>query len=210
MNITIYIVEDHQLVSDAWMSLLKQIKDFTIVGRTDNAEDALRDIIELVPDIVLMDINIVGGSGIEVTSKISELLLRTRVIGLSIHDDIAFVKYFFLNGASGYLSKNTSKKELELAIREVYRGETFVSKDIKDKQFFNTIDSDTELPQKELTIKEIEIIKLIAQGFKYQEIADKLSISKRTVDAHRSNILKKLNVPNAAQLSTYAKNKGYT
>lgn len=208
LKINIYIVEDHQLIADAWISLLNQIEDFNICGHSDNAEDALNGVIDTRPDIVLMDINIKGGSGLDVTTEINDKLPKTRVIGLSIHDDIAFVKKFFQNGARGYLSKNTSKAELELAIRDVFRGETYVSKEIKDKQFFNNL-SGGENAQKELTSKEIEVTTLIAQGLTSQQIADKLFVSRRTIDAHRHNILKKLNIPNAAQLSSYAKDKGY-
>lgn len=208
-TISIYIVEDHQLIVDAWVSLLKQIDDFEVVGNSDNSDEAIEGILSLRPDIVLMDINIKGGSGIDVAAIVNDKLPKTRVIGLSIHDDMAFVKRFFQNGARGYLSKNTTKEELEAAIRSVYDGDTYVCKEIKDKQFFNNLSGGDDSSQKELTAKEIEITTLIAQGLTSRQIADKLFVSRRTVDAHRHNILKKLNLANAALLSAYAKDKGY-
>lgn len=208
-QITIYIVEDHQLIVQAWISLLSEASNMHVVGHGDNPIDVEEQILNLRPDIVLMDINIKGGSGIDVTKSITEKLPKTRVIGLSIHDDIAFVKRFFQNGAKGYLSKNVSKEELVFAIESVYNDETYVCKEIKDKQFFTNLNADDQETQKELTLKEIEITTLIAQGFTSQQIADQLFVSRRTIDAHRHNIFKKLNIPNAAYLSAYAKEKGY-
>lgn len=208
-KIRIFIVEDHKLIADAWTSLLGRVSDFEVCGQEGEAYLAEAAILELRPDIVLMDMNLKNGNGLDVCQTITNQLPKTRVIGLSIHDEMAFVKQFFQSGALGYLSKNVTHEELELAVRTVQKGTTYVCKEITDKQFFNLLESNGENTQKELTNKEIEITKLIAQGLTSQDIAEKLFVSKRTVEAHRHNILKKLNIHNAAQLTSYAKEKGY-
>jgi len=156
-----------------------------------------------------MDINLGAGSGFDATEKINNSLPKTRVIGLSLHDDITYVKKFLSIGAKGYLTKNTSKSELIDAIHTVHRGEIFIASDIKDRYFTSLLNVDSSESKKELTMKEIEIVKLIATGMSSKEIADKLFISHRTVETHRHNILKKLEMSNAAQLSSWAKDKGY-
>lgn len=208
-KISIFIVEDHKLIADAWSSLLHRIEDFEVCGQEGDAQFAEQAILSHRPDIVLMDMNLKNGNGLEVCRNITNQLPKTRVIGLSIHDEMAFVKQFFQAGAVGYLSKNVTQEELETAIRTAYSGNTYVCKEITDKQFFNMLEKDNSESQKELTNKEIEVIKLIAQGLTSQQIADQQFISRRTVEAHRHNILKKLNLHNAAQLSSYAKEKGY-
>ena len=112
-------------------------------------------------------------------------------------------------GAKGYLTKNTNKGELISAIHAVYGGEIFIASDIKDRYFTSLLNVNNTENKKELTIKEIEIVKLISQGYTSKDIADKLFVSPRTIETHRHNILKKLGLPNAAQLSSWAKDKGY-
>ena len=141
-------------------------------------------------------------------TKILDSLPKTRVIGLSLHDDITYVKKFLSLGAKGYLTKNTNKSELINAIHSVWKGELFIAAEIKDRYFASLLNVD-ESEKKELTMKEIEIVKLIAQGLTSKEIGDKLFVSHRTIETHRHNILKKLDLPNAAQLSSWAKDKGY-
>jgi DNA-binding NarL/FixJ family response regulator len=119
------------------------------------------------------------------------------------------VKKFLSKGAKGYLTKNTTKGELIEAIQKVHAGEVYIANEIKDRYFNSLLDVDNSESKKELNLKEIDIVKLIATGLTSKEIGDKLFISPRTVETHRHNILKKLNIPNAAQLSSWAKDKGY-
>ncbi len=207
--IKVLIVDDHKLISEAWTSLLKDAPGISVIGNADNENDAFDKAILLRPDIILMDINLGQGSGIEATIKINDALPKTKVIGLSLHDDITYVKKFLAVGAKGYLTKNTNKSELISAIHEVNQGNLFIGKEIKDRYFTSLLNMDTETSQKELTMKEIEIVKLIANGLTSKEIGVKLFLSPRTIEKHRHNILKKLSLPNAAQLSSWAKDKGY-
>lgn len=208
-NIKVLIVDDHKLISEAWSSLLKDAPAIVVVGTADNEQGAYDSALSLRPDIILMDINLGSGSGIDAAVKINNSLPKSRVIGLSLHDDITYVKKFLSIGAKGYLTKNTTKSELIAAIHAVFNGEVYIALDIKDRYFTDLLNVNNSAAKKELTLKEIEIVKLIAQGHTSKDIADKLFISARTVETHRHNILKKLSLPNAAQLSSWAKDKGY-
>ena len=207
--IKVLIVDDHKLIGQAWSSLLKDAPNIQVVGLAENEEDAFSMAHAYKPDVVLMDINLGEGSGFTVTEKINDSMPKTRVIWLSPHDDITYVKKFLSIGAKGYLTKNTNKTELIEAIHGVYKGETIIGSDIKDRYFTSLLNVKSGDTKKELTMKEIEIVKLISKGFTSKEIAEKLFISHRTVETHRHNILKKLDMPNAAQLSSWAKEKGY-
>ncbi|MFM1893116.1 MAG: response regulator [Flavobacteriales bacterium] len=206
--IKVLIVDDHKLISEAWSSLLKDAPQIGVCGTADSEESAFDQAIIHKPDIVLMDINLGSGSGLSAATKILDSLPKVRVIGLSLHDDITYVKKFLSLGAKGYLTKNTNKSELINAIHAVYKGELFIAAEIKDRYFASLLNVD-ESEKKELTMKEIEIVKLISQGLTSKEIGDKLFVSHRTIETHRHNILKKLDLPNAAQLSSWAKDKGY-
>lgn len=207
--IKVLIVDDHKLIGQAWSSLLNDAPNIKVVGLAENEDDAYSMAHAHKPDVVLMDINLGEGSGFNVTEKINDSMPKTRVIGLSLHDDITYVKKFLSIGAKGYLTKNTNKTELIDAIHNVYKGETFIGSDIKDRYFTSLLNVKSGDTKKELTMKEIEIVKLISKGFTSKEIAEQLFISHRTVETHRHNILKKLEMPNAAQLSSWAKEKGY-
>lgn len=207
--IKVLIVDDHRLISEAWSSLLKDAPDIQVCGLADSEETAFSQSMVYKPDIVLMDINLGAGSGLNAAQKIFDSLPKTRVIGLSLHDDITYVKKFLSIGAKGYLTKNTTKSELIKAIHAVYKGEVFIAAEIKDRYFTSLLNVD-DSEKKELTMKEIEIVKLISKGLTSKDIADQLFVSPRTVETHRHNILKKLDLPNAAQLSSWAKDKGYT
>jgi DNA-binding NarL/FixJ family response regulator len=207
--ITVLIVDDHQLISEAWSSLLENAPGIQVIGTAQSAKSAFEFALEHKPSIVLMDINLKDSNGFEATDLIYNSLAKTKIIGLSLHDDITLVKRFLSLGAKGYLTKNTTKSELIEAILKVSAGEIYIANEIKDRYFHSIMQLEQKTPSKELTAKEIEIIKLIAEGLTSKEIAEQLFISHRTVETHRHNILKKLGLPNAALLSSWAKQKGY-
>lgn len=208
-EIKVLIVEDHKLIAEAWSSLLENAHGIRVIGTADTATDAFDFCMQHKPDIVLMDINLKDSSGLDAAEKINNNLAKTRVIGLSLHNDISYVKKFLSIGAKGYLTKNTNKTELIDAIRKVQDGEVYIAMEIKDRYFTSLLDVNNNEAKKELTFKEIEIVKLISQGLTSKEIGEKIFISSRTVETHRHNILKKLGIPNAAQLSSWAAEKGY-
>jgi DNA-binding NarL/FixJ family response regulator len=209
--IKILIVEDHKLITQAWKMILESQENFKVIAEADNAKDAYELCIGYRPDIVLMDINLKESNGIDATATITNSLPKTKIIGLSLHSDISIVKRLISVGAKGYLSKNCDRSEMIEAIHKVFAGEIYIAAEIKDRYFSSMmqVQSENAEAKKELTTKEIEIIKLISTGMTSKEIGDKLFISSRTVDTHRHNILKKLDIPNAAQLSRWAIEKGY-
>ena len=207
-TIKVLIIDDHKLIAEAWTSILQTVEGINVIGTTDNAKDAFEMCLNFKPDIVLMDINLKGSSGLDATAEINNSLPKSRVIGLSMHDDISYVKKFLNLGARGYLTKNTSKSELIQAIMTVHGGDIYIANELKDRYFTSLLNLDKQ-SSKDLTLKEIEIVTLISKGLTSKEIAEKIHISPRTVETHRHNILKKLQIPNAAQLSSWAKEKGY-
>ena len=207
-QIKVLLVDDHNLVTEAWTALLSQTPGLLVLGSTDNAESAVAMCLEHRPDVVLMDINLNGCSGLDATEKICNILPKTKVIGLSLHDNVSIVKRIISLGALGYVSKNATKRELVEAIKCVHAGEKYIAESIKNKFFSDMVFKEVDESNKELTFKEIEIVKLIADGLTSKDIATKIFISPRTVDTHRHNILKKLKLQNAAQLSSWARENG--
>lgn len=207
-NISILLVDDHNLIVEAWRMILENVPGYEICASTDNAAKAIELAILHRPDIVFMDININGGSGFDSTFEITNTLPKTKVIGLSLHSDLTIVKKIISMGARGYVTKNSSKEELILAVRSVHEGELFICNEIKNRHIELVLNND-ENKAVELTLKEISIIKLIAEGKTSKQIAENLFVSSRTIETHRYNIFKKTGVPNSMQLTSWAKDKGY-
>lgn len=210
-KIKIVLVDDHNLVTEAWSALMSLEENLSIVGTANSADTALQVCLDVLPDIVLMDINLKDSNGLDATEMICNRIAKINVIGLSLHNDVSVVKKLISKGARGYLSKNASKAELIEAINSVMMGSIYLGKNVRDKLFLETFtpENDTSSANKGLTLKEIEIVKNIANGLTSKLIAEKLYVSVRTIETHRHNILKKLSLQNAAQLSSWARERGY-
>ncbi len=208
-EIKVMVVDDHALIREAWVAMLSAAPGIVVVAKTDNADEAFLFANNLRPDIVLMDINLKGSNGFEAAERIYNSVPKVRIIGLTLHDEINYVKKFLSVGGKGYLTKNITREELVNAVHAVYNGETYIANEIKDRYFASLLHVENEDNKKELTLKEIEVVKLISTGLTSKEIADKLFLSPRTVETHRHNILKKLGFSNAAQLTGWAADKGY-
>jgi DNA-binding NarL/FixJ family response regulator len=198
--IKILIADDHKLIRETWTYILNRDSRFKVVGSCSNSEEAVRMTEEIHPNVVLMDINMVPFSGIEATRQIRELSPETRVIGVTMHSQPAFAKKMLQFGASGYVTKNSSREEMVTAILEVSKGNKFVCEEIKDLLADNTEDQATNTAVNTLTEREMDVINLIRQGNSSKDISTKLEISIKTVEVHRHNILKKLKLKNAASL----------
>jgi len=208
-KIRIILVDDHKLVTEAWTALLSLDENLSVVGAANSAEAALDLCLSLMPDVVLMDVNLHDSNGMDATEMICNRIAKIKVIGLSLHDDIAIVKGLMSKGARGYLSKNSSRAELIHAINSVMSGSIYLGENIRDKLFNETFVAKNEDSIKELTLKEIEIVKSIANGLTSKQMAENLFVSVRTIETHRHNILKKLKLQNAAQLSSWSRDHGY-
>lgn len=202
VSIKILIADDHQIVREGIKNMLVEIEDFIVVGEAENGKDAIEKIKALSPDIVIIDISMPVMTGIEAIKIIKETLPRVKTLVLTIHTEIEYIEQIFKSGATGCLHKNAGKKEFETAIRAIAKGENYfssiMSKILVEKHFFDKTNSNP------LTKREQEILKWIAEELSNQEIADKLFISVRTVETHRKNMMKKLNVNNTVALIKYA------
>ena len=199
--IKILIADDHKLIRETWTYILNRDSRFKVVASCSNSEDAVKMTEEIHPNVVLMDINMVPFSGIEATRQIRAISPETRVIGVTMHSQPAFAKKMLQFGASGYVTKNSSREEMVTAILEVSKGNQFLCEEIKDLIAENTVeDQATNTAVHTLTEREMDVINLIRQGSSSKDISLKLEISIKTVEVHRHNILKKLKLKNAASL----------
>jgi DNA-binding NarL/FixJ family response regulator len=208
----VFIVEDHTLLRAGLRSLLMQDQDLEIVGEADNGRDAIRAIGTLVPNLVLMDISMPGMNGIEAMLDIKRRNPEIRILILTIHKAEEYIHESLRAGADGYILKDATQDELRVAIRSVLGGKTYLSPDISGKVingFLGTGKTSGSASNWDtLTHREREVLKLIAEGHPNKYIADYLCLSIKTVEKHRSNLMKKLDLHNASTLTSYAIEKG--
>ena len=204
-RIKVLLVDDHQIIIDGLKSLLNNSDEISIAAEANNGREALRilDILEI--DVVLMDIDMPVMNGIDALKEIGKQSFGVKVIILSMHNEAGMIKSLIEIGAKGYLLKSCAQSELIEAIRKVASGQSYFSTEVT-LSLLNPTQSNQ--PTELLTERETEIIKLIAEGFSNKEIGSKLFISHRTVDTHRTNLMKKLDVSNIAGLISYAIRNG--
>lgn len=200
------IVDDHQLVIDGIKSLLEENKEIEIIGEANDGKQLLSKTKFMDADVILMDVEMKEMGGYETTK---ELLLKNKnlkVLALTMHNEVSVIKKMLEAGASGYILKNSDKEELISAIKKVADGKQHFSSEITFALLNEEEESDEKKPHSktDLTDREIEILKLIAEGLTNTEVGEKLFISPRTVDTHRTNIMKKIGVNNVAGLIRYA------
>jgi DNA-binding NarL/FixJ family response regulator len=201
--INILIADDHKLIRETWTIILNRDSRFKVIGSCSNSEDAVKMTGDLHPDVVLMDINMLPFSGIEATRQIREISPDTRIIGVTMHSQPAYAKKMLQLGASGYVTKNSSKEEMINAILQVSEGNKFICDEIKELISEASEDSAVVEAVNTLTEREMDVINLIKNGNSSKDISIKLQISIKTVEVHRHNILKKLKLKNAAALIHY-------
>lgn len=208
----IFIVEDHTLFRAGLRALLSQDPDIEIVGEADNGRDAIRDIGALKPHMVLMDLSMPGMNGIEAMQDIKRRNPDTRVLVLTIHKTDEYIHESLRAGADGYILKDATHDELRVAIRSVLNGKTYLSPDISGKVIHGYLgtgnNTNVGSTWDTLTHREREVLKLVAEGHSNKHIADYLCLSIKTVEKHRSNLMKKLDLHNASTLTSYAIEKG--
>lgn len=196
--IKVVITDDHKLFRMGLAELLKKQKDIDVVAEISNGTEFLQFLSKNEADIVLLDINMPDLDGFEVLEKLNDIENFIKPIIISMHDDGNYIAKCAKNGAYGYLLKNTDEQELVKAIRIVAKGKKYFSHMISEKMINFMSLQHTSL--KKLSNKESEVLLLISKGLTTKEIASKLFVSSRTIETHRSNILKKLEVKNTASL----------
>jgi DNA-binding NarL/FixJ family response regulator len=201
------IADDHTLLRDGVRRVLEEATDFSVVGEAADAGEALKQVIEHRPDIVLLDISMPGMSSFEAAKLIEEHCAGTRIVYLTMHEDQEYLTQALRSGASGYLLKDTPAPHLLHALREVHRGQRSLSprilrqiEDTSDERYPGRVRPDRAT----LTPREREVMKLLAEGQTVRQAAGQLGVSVKTVEAHKFNLMRKLDIHNKAQLVTVA------
>ncbi len=211
-RITVLLVDDHRLLREGIKSLLEKAPDIEVVGEASEGGEAVAKAQQLCPDIVLMDITMPGMNGLEATRQIKALRPATKVLILSMHESNQYISQFLRSGASGYVLKDSAASELVGAIHVVHQGDAFLYPSIARKlleEYLQKAQAGEETDSYDgLTSREREILKMIAEGKSNKEIADVLSLSIRTVHAHRANLMGKLHMHDRTELVRYAIRKG--
>ena len=199
--ITVVIADDHVIFRQGLLKLLTAAEDIEVVADTGSPDEALRLIIEKIPDVAILDISMPVLSGIELLKELQRKKIRTKIVFLTMHNDPLTAKKAIQSNAAGYVLKDDAFEDLLYAVRAVATGGTFISPSISDKLLRRKADDGED---RLLTGREREILRLIALGSTNKKIADALSISVKTVETHRTRILQKLDAHTAADLVRYA------
>ena len=199
----VLLAEDHTLVRAGLRALLDGMPNIEVVGEAEHGGEALALAAQLRPDVVVMDLSMPILNGIEATRRAVKLRPRPRILVLSMHDDTEYVRQALNAGASGYLLKSAAVRELELALAAVVRGEVWISPAIA-RSVVDDFTRRTPPQGEELTPRQREILQLVAEGHTTKQIAKRLHIGVKTVDAHRAQIMERLDIHNIAGLVRYA------
>lgn len=215
-TIKIMLVDDHDMVREGLKALLSVQPDIEIVGMARSGEEAIDLVAQLQPDVILMDITMEGMTGLEATRRIKESCDDVKVLALTIHEGADYFFAMLQAGASGYMPKRAASEDLIQAIRVIAKGDVYLHHSVAGalvQDFLHGHDphqaeEEQETPIKKLTAREREVLMLIGEGLRNQDIAEQLNISPKTVSRHRENILRKLNLQTRADLIRYALETG--
>jgi two-component system response regulator NreC len=207
-KIRVLIVDDHALVRDGIRALLALVADVEVVGEAANGVEALENVRELSPDVVLMDLSMPIMNGLEATRRIRKEFPRTQVIAVTQYDDSEYVIPVIEAGACGYITKMVAFSELASAIHAASRGDSFLSPSaatvLVDEYQQKTTGGKEKDSYQQLTDREREVLKMVAEGHTIREIADMLVVSPKTVEWYKANLMKKLNLHSKTDLIKFA------
>jgi DNA-binding NarL/FixJ family response regulator len=207
-RIRVLLADDHAVVREGLRHVLSACEDMLVVGEAEDGHQALNLTLQLAPDVLVLDIGMPGMDGISVTKRLRQHPNGTKVLILTVYENEEYLVPVLKAGASGYVPKRAAAADLVTAIRTVYLGDTYlhpsVTKSLVHDYLKLAEKSDVEGERDGLTAREIEILRLIAEGHTSREIADRLYLSVKTVQAHRTNIMQKLGVHDVASLVRYA------
>ena len=207
MGINVLIADDHAIVRAGLRILITSEKDLVLVGEATGGIEALEKVTQLSPDVLVLDISMPDLDGISVIRKLKEDGSPCAILVLTVHEDEAILKEAIRLGAGGYIIKHAAESELIAAIRSVFHGDLYVHPTL----IRSLVQSTPRQPVKTagqdelLTSREVEVLKLIVQGYTNKQVADELSISVRTVEGHRANLTEKLGMRNRVDLLRYAR-----
>jgi two-component system response regulator NreC len=210
MPIRILITDDHGVIRAGLRALLSGLPEIEVVGEAVDGRETLRKAVELNPDIVIMDLSMPGMGGVEATAQLAKLAPNVRVLILTVHEEESLLKEVIRAGAAGYIIKRAVEDELIHAVRVVARGDMYVHPSMT-RALFSPPPSSTESKGFEvetLTVREIEVLQLLAKGYTNRQIAEQLGISPRTAEGHRANLSSKLGLHSRVELVDYAQQHG--
>lgn len=213
MKIRVLLADDHKLFREGLCALLNTQSDIEVVGEAEDGYQVLKMIQDIFPDVTVIDVAMPGLSGIETARRITHNYPQIKIIALSMYSDRRLVAGMLGAGALGYLLKDCAFDEVAKAIRTVNANQTYLCPVILDtvvKNYFHNIGKSDPLILNTLTDRECEILQLIAEGITTKEIASNLYISVKTVETHRQQIMRKLNIYSIAELTKYAIREGLT
>ena len=208
----ILIAEDHALLREGLRSLLASDPEIEVAGEAENGREAIKLTGVLLPSLVLMDLSMPGINGTEAITEIKRRYPATKILALTVHKAEEYIRETLKAGADGYVLKDASFAELIIAVKNVLNGKTYLSPDVSEIVVSGYLGgSKTEgdgSSWNSITHREREVLKLVAEGYSNKHIADYLCVSVKTVEKHRSNLMKKLDLHNAAALTAFAMEKG--
>jgi len=211
-NVRIVLADDHTILREGLRALLSADPDFEIIGEAGDGREAVRCVEKLGPDLLLMDLSMPRMSGMDAISEIKKRYPQTKIIALTVHKTEEYLLSTLQAGVDGYVLKDATHDELVMAIHNVMAGKRYLSPGISEKVIEGYLDGKEDSlaasSWQKLSQREREVLKLIAEGYKNKEIAEDLCISLKTVEKHRANLMKKLDLHNAAVLTVYAVEKG--
>ncbi len=211
-KLRIVLADDHTILREGLRALLSADPNFEIVGEAGNGREAVRCVEKLGPDLLLMDLSMPRMSGMDAISEIKKRYPETKIIALTVHKTEEYLLSTLQAGVDGYVLKDATHDELVMAIHNVAAGKPYLSPGISDKVIEGYLEgkesSLSVSSWQRLSQREREVLKLIAEGYKNKEIAEDLCISLKTVEKHRANLMKKLDLHNAAGLTVYAMKRG--
>jgi DNA-binding NarL/FixJ family response regulator len=208
-KISIIIVDDHKLIRQTWSYFLNADPRFIVVAEAGSSEEALILFSQQQPDVVILDINLPGMSGLDVVPLIRVNSPNSKILGVSMHIQPVYAKKMMQQGACGYVTKTSTTGEMFKAIETIVNGKTYVCDEIKNSITNQAMsDEDVTHGMKSLSAREIEIIQHIKSGASSKDIAQSLFISIKTVEVHRYNILRKLSLKNSASLVNFINSQG--
>jgi DNA-binding NarL/FixJ family response regulator len=206
---SVLIAEDHALLRAGMCALLASEPNLEVVADVGTGEEAVRFACSLNPDVVLMDLNMPGRGGLHAIAEICRRAPATKILVITMHKTDEYIQEALRSGASGYILKESGHDELRTAIRTVLGGRTYLSPEVSARMVSNLISggshtASTTTAKESLTSREREVLKLVAEGFGNKQVANHLSRSIKTVEKHRANLMRKLNLRNVAMLTAYA------
>jgi len=212
MSVKIVIADDHKMMRDGLCALLEKHPNMEVIAEVENGNEVVEAASQLSPDVIIMDISMPGLNGIEATRKILEKNPNIKILGLSMHADAEYVSGLLVAGASGYVLKDCTFGELIQAINSVVRNKSYLCPEIASVVIHDFKMHRVSFESNELSIltpREREILQLITEGLSTKDIARKLSLSVKTIAAHRQSIMDKLNCHNVVDLTKYAIRRGF-